>query len=398
MRTSRTTPVRVAAALAAATTLAVGGAAGAAAATSTSSVPTESSVPGVPAGSPAVGTAAGSAAVGTAAGSAAAGDVQTATLRQLADKAGIKIGAAINMDVLPTDAAYRAAAQTEFSSVTPENVMKWEVIEPRRGEFNWTQADQLVAFAKANGQVVRGHTLVWHSQLPAWVTEGNFSATELRTIMRDHIFAVLTHFKGQISQWDVVNEALNEDGTLRDSVWLRTLGPSYIADAFRFAHQADPSAKLFYNDYNVEGINAKSDAAYSMAQKLKSQGVPVQGLGMQAHFDIQYGYPDVLSNMQRFARLGAEIAVTEADVRFDLPADNIKLAAQAAAYDVLMDSCLLVSSCRSFTIWGISDRYSWIPGVFEGQGAALPWDENYNRKPAYETLRRDLAVAAGQRG
>lgn len=387
MRTSRTSSVRVVTALAAATALAVGGAGAATAATSHHS----SSVPGAP--------VARSAGVAPGVRAAAVADPSSATLRQLADKAGIKFGTAVNVDALTADPTYRAAVAAQFSSVTPENVMKWDTIEPQRGVYNWTQADQLVAFAKANKQVVRGHTLVWHSQLPAWVTATDFTSAQLSTILHDHIFSEMTHFRGKISQWDVVNEAFNDDGTMRDSIWLQKLGPGYIAQAFRWAHQADPNAKLFYNDYNIEGINAKSDAVYTMAVQLKKEGVPVQGLGIQSHFDVQYGYPtDVRANMQRFADLGAEISVTEADVRLTLPVDTIKLAAQAAGYDDLMNSCLLVTSCRSFTTWGFTDKYSWIPGVFAGEGAALPYDENYAPKPAYDTLRRDLAVAGTRRG
>jgi len=320
------------------------------------------------------------------------------TLRQLGDRAGLRIGAAINLDALADDATYRYLAATEFSSVTPENAMKWDAIEPRQGEYNYAPAEELIRFAKANRQIVRGHTLVWHSQVPTWVTEGNFTSAELREILRRHIRTEMSQFRGNITEWDVVNEAFNEDGTLRDSLWLQKLGPGYIEDAFRYAHSIDPKAKLFYNDYNIEGVNPKSNAVYNLLRRLRAEGVPVQGVGLQSHFDIQYNYPpDILANMQRFAALGVNVSVTEADVRMDLPVDPTKLQAQAGAYDALLSSCLLVKRCKNFTFWGISDQYSWIPGVFEGQGAALLWDDDYQTKPAYDSIRRLLAVAGSNR-
>jgi endo-1,4-beta-xylanase len=325
-------------------------------------------------------------------------DPSLKTLRQLGDAAHLKMGVAVGMDALHNDATYRHLAATQFSSVTPENVMKWEVIEPEQGTYDYSQADELVRFAKRNHQIVRGHTLVWHNQLPKWVQDGTFTSNQFRQIMHRHIRTEMTHFKGQINEWDVVNEAFNEDGSLRDSIWLQKLGPGYIEDAFRYAHKIDPKAKLFYNDYNIEGINAKSNAVYQMFRQMKVDGVPVQGVGLQSHFDIQYDYPpDILSNMQRFADLKMRVSVTEADVRMDLPVDPTKAQAQAGAYDALLSSCLLVTRCRNFTVWGITDKYSWIPGVFEGQGGALLWDETYKTKPAYDSIRRTLAIAKGDR-
>jgi endo-1,4-beta-xylanase len=255
-----------------------------------------------------------------------------------------------------------------------------------------------VAFARAHGQLVRGHTLVWHNQLPDWLTagvaDGTIDATELRQILRQHIFAEAGHFRGQIWQWDVVNEAFNEDGTLRDTLWLRELGPGYLADAFRWAHQADPRALLFYNDFNIEGINPKSDAVYALVRDLRRQGVPIQGVGVQGHFGVQFGFPaDVRDNLRRFEALGLFTAVTEADVRMPLPVDNIKLQAQAQGYSVLLQACLLARRCLSLTVWGFTDKYSWVPGVFAGEGAATLFTEDFAAKPAYEALRTDLAVA-----
>ncbi|MBY8876381.1 endo-1,4-beta-xylanase [Actinacidiphila acidipaludis] len=317
-----------------------------------------------------------------------------ATLRQLAQKAGIRIGTAVNSDALADEAPYTQKVATEFDSVTPENVMKWDTVEPARGTFVFTQADRLVDFAQAHGQLVRGHNLVWHSQLPSWVTDGDFSATELRDILHRHITAEVTHFKGRIWQWDVVNEAFNEDGTLRDDVWLQKLGPGYIADAFRWAHEADPKAALYINDYNIEGVNAKSTALYDLVARLRKEGVPVQGVGIQGHLDVQYPAPhDIADNMARFDKLGVQTAITEADVRITLPASATDVEAQDEAYQTLLEGCLLTRRCTDFTVWGFTDKYSWVPGVFTGEGQANIFDENYQPKSAYTALAQDLRLA-----
>jgi endo-1,4-beta-xylanase len=330
---------------------------------------------------------------GTQAASAAD---QDPSLRKLAGRADLLIGTAVNTSALADDTAYRKSTAKEFSSVTAENVMKWEAVEPERGVYDWSEADDLIRFAHDNGQAVRGHTLVWHSQLPTWLTsgvaDGSIDSDELRAILKNHITTQVKHFKGKIYQWDVVNEVFEEDGTLRNSIWLQKLGPSYIADAFRWAHEADPKAKLFVNDYNVEGINAKSTAYYELAKQLRAEGVPVQGFGIQGHLGIQYGFPgNVAANLKRFDDLGLETAFTEVDVRMILPVDDTKLARQADDYRRLLDACLATAGCKSFTVWGHTDKYSWIPDVFDGQGAANLLDENYAPKPAYSAVREELA-------
>jgi endo-1,4-beta-xylanase len=315
-------------------------------------------------------------------------------LRALADRAGLRIGTAVDMTALADDAPYRAAVAREFSTVTAENVMKWEAVEPQQGVHDWAAADRLVDFARANRQLVRGHTLVWHNQNPSWVTEDAFTPAQLRAILRQHIIDEVTHFRGRIWHWDVVNEIFNDDGTWRDTIWLRSLGPGYVADAFRWAHQADPKAKLFLNDYNNEGVNAKSDAYYALVKQLRAQGVPVQGYGIQGHLAVQYGVPgDVLTNLRRFEKLGLQTAFTEVDVRMPLPADPIKLQAQAQGFTALLQACLLADRCVSYTLWGFTDRYSWVPGVFDGEGSATPFDENLAPKPAYAALRDTLTLA-----
>src|SRR6266540_1939995 len=169
------------------------------------------------------------------------------------------------------DPQYRPIINNEFTSLTAGNGMKWDSTEPTLGQFNFSKGDEIVSIARGNGQAIRGHTLVWHQQTPTQVQ--NLDPTALRQAMNNHITTVLTHYRGQLSSWDVVNEAFNDDGTMRQSFWLQKLGSTYIADAFRAARAADPNVKLYYNDFNIEGLGAKSNAVFTMAQSLRSQGL-----------------------------------------------------------------------------------------------------------------------------
>lgn len=319
------------------------------------------------------------------------------SLRDLAAHVGLRIGTAVNADALASDPAYRAITADQFSTVTAENAMKWGPLEPTQGVYNWAPADQLVAFARQNHQLVRGHNLVWHNQLPAWFTQQAPSMTpdQLRAVLKKHITDVVSHFKGEIWQWDVVNEAFNDDGTLRNDIFLQKLGPGYIADAFRWAHEADPKAQLFYNDYNIEFTGPKSNAVYAFVKQLKAEGVPIDGVGFQTHLDTQYGLPDLQNNLQRFADLGLNVAETEVDVRTTLPVTPVEQSAQDAGYSQSLQACLAVRQCISYTVWGFGDAYSWVPNTFPGEGAADIYDENLQPKPQYFVLQRDLQLASG---
>lgn len=315
------------------------------------------------------------------------------TLDSLAERTGRYYGSAVDNPELG-DTAYADLLGTEFGTTTPGNGMKWYATEPRRGVFDFTAGDEIVAYAQAHKLKVRGHTLVWHSQLPGWLENGTWTAGELRAILKKHITTEMRHYKGKVLAWDVANEIMNEDGTYRENIFYKTLGPGYIADALRWAHAADPGVKLYLNDYNVEGVGAKSDAYYTLIKQLKADGVPIDGFGMQAHLALQYGFPsDMKGNIQRFADLGLDVAITELDIRMILPSDAAKLAQQADWYGQVTKACLAVRRCVGITLWGYSDRHSWIPSVFEGQGAALPWDENLRRKPAYDAIAKALAAA-----
>ncbi|GGV22996.1 beta-xylanase [Streptomyces filipinensis] len=312
------------------------------------------------------------------------------TLGQLAERTGRYFGAAVDNPEL-ADTPYADLLGKEFDATTPGNGMKWYATEPQRGVFDFTAGDEIVNYAKAKGLKVRGHNLLWHQQLPDWLTSGTWTKDELRSILKNHITHVVKHYKGKVFAWDVANEIMNEDGTYRENIFYRTIGPSYIADALRWAHAADPKVKLYLNDYNVEAVGPKSDAYYTLIKRLKADHVPIDGFGMQAHLALQYGFPDRMEqNIQRFAELGVDVAITELDIRMILPSDAAKLAQQADWYSKVTDACLAVKRCVGITLWGYSDRHSWIPAVFPGEGAALPWDENLAHKPAYDAIREAL--------
>ncbi|WP_329125166.1 endo-1,4-beta-xylanase [Streptomyces sp. NBC_01465] len=329
-------------------------------------------------------TAAGAAPTGTAVAAA------SPTLNELAAAKGRYFASATDNPEL-TDTSYTATLGSEFGQITPGNSMKWDTTEPQRGQFSFAKGDAVVSFAQAHGQDVRGHTLVWHSQLPGWVSA--LPASEVRAAMESHIAGEAGHYKGRIKAWDVVNEPFNDDGTYRTSPFYNAMGKDYIAYALQAAHAADPGAKLYINDYNTDGLGAKSDAMYNLVRDLKAQGVPIDGVGFQAHLAVQYGFPTQMQqNLQRFADLGVDVAVTELDVRMVLPADATKLAAQSDYYRRVTEACLGVSRCVGITIWDYTDKYSWVPGTFSGQGLACLWDANLQPKPVLDVVRTALGA------
>ena len=323
-----------------------------------------------------------------------AAQAQQATLRELADQRGVRMGTAIASHHL-NQSDYARTAAAEFNSVTHENDLKWETVQPQQGQFNWTNADRIVEFAEQNDQMIHGHTLVWHSQLPSWVADGNFTPDQLRGVMRDHINTTMGRYRGQIDTWDVVNEPIGDDARFRDSVFHRTLGVDFIAESFRMARAADPNARLFINDYNIDGINAKSNAYYDLVSDLVAQGVPIDGIGMQGHLISGQLPSDIQQNIQRFADLGLEVMITELDIRIQMPATQQKLEQQARDYEAVANACYAVSGCSGVIVWGVTDAYSWVPDHFSGEGAALPIDENYQHKPAYWALHEVLGGDGG---
>ncbi|HYD42200.1 MAG TPA: endo-1,4-beta-xylanase [Anaeromyxobacter sp.] len=312
-------------------------------------------------------------------------------LRPLADARGLLLGAA----VMPGQLEDRAFAETlvrNFSSLTPENSMKWDTIHPAPDRYSFDDADRIVAFARAHGMAVRGHTLAWHSQNPGWLQGSDALASDPAGVLRDHITTVVGHFRGQIRDWDVVNEPLDENGALRKNVWLLALGPGYIEQAFRWAHAADPQAKLFLNEYGNEALGPKSDAFHALVKDLLAKGVPLHGVGLQFHLDGKYN-PDfgaVAQNLARLRALGVEVQITELDVRLKGEPTHDALAQQAQIYAELVRAALAYRLSAVVT-WGLTDRYSWVPSFFRGHGSALLFDDDYRPKPAALAVREVLA-------
>jgi endo-1,4-beta-xylanase len=309
------------------------------------------------------------------------------TLKQLASVHNIAIGTALSKSGLRNQKLVDTLLR-EFNSLTAENEMKFYAIRKNQYVYNFGPADEIVQFALDNNMAIRGHTLVWHNAMPSWVENGKWTKDELLQMLKEYITEVVTRYKGKVSCWDVVNEVFEEDGELRNeisSVWNRICGEEYIEKAFIWAHEADPDALLFINDYNIETVNPKSNAVYNLVEKLLAQGVPVHGLGIQAHLveEVPLNYRSFYNNIKRFAELGLYIHITELDVRIKSPVTEKKLKNQAEIYAQLIKIALSFDKVNNITMWGISDAYSWVPGVFTGYGSALLFDDNFNPKPAF---------------
>ncbi|HYK31749.1 MAG TPA: endo-1,4-beta-xylanase [Streptosporangiaceae bacterium] len=334
------------------------------------------------------------------------------TLRGLAELIGLRIGTAVIPFDLNTP-AYNAILAQQFSVVTPGNAMKWGSVEPTQGVFDWSDADTLVSFAEQHGQLVRGHTLLWHNQLPGWLTtgvaNGTISSSQLMGLLEQHIFTEVGRYRGRIWQWDVANEFFtdsNPSGINPKDFWVSNLGPSIIGQAFRWAHEADPHALLFYNDYNIageDGTNAKSDAVFAWLGQMLDQGVPIDGVGNQGHLDTQFGFSGtrMTQDLQRYASLGLKVAITEADVRTfvdgpttQVPTSNLAVFAQPYEFGQMIKAALAVPECISFTVWGFGDADSWVPGFFKGEGYATIYDVNLQPKLAFSELMQELQLGA----
>jgi endo-1,4-beta-xylanase len=356
--------------------------------------------------------------------------VREQSLREAARASGLLIGTAVRPAQL-SEAAYASTLAREFNMLEPEDALKWEVVHPEPQAFDFSQADQIVDFATRNGMKVRGHTLVWHQQNPKWLTEGKYPSSELAQILEKHIKTVVGHYRSKVFAWDVVNEAFDElqPGTLRSTIWrdqpgiaiatsreprassnlarseLAALSSqpsySYIERCFRWAHEADPQALLFYNEAEAEVMNPKSDAIYAMVRDFRQRGVPIDGVGFQMHIaKLHADVASISANIHRFTALGVQVHITEMDVALPVDANGDAraedLQRQADIYRQIANACLPHPGCTAIQTWGFTDKYSWIGSHSKHtQGAALPFDRNYRAKPAYEALRN--ALEAGRR-
>ncbi|KEZ45556.1 hypothetical protein SAPIO_CDS1891 [Scedosporium apiospermum] len=285
------------------------------------------------------------------------------------------------------------------ATIVPAGSMKWDATQRKRVVFNFTAADAVVAAAEANGQMMRCHTPLWHLSTPSWVTEGGFDNETLIDIMTDHIRVVLPHYRGRCYAWDVVNEAVYNNGSWHNSVFYDTIGPAYVPIAFAAAAEADPHAKLYLNDFAIEVPGPKADATYEIAKMVRDYGVKIDGIGIQGHIDLsgmplddhyELGsrptYDDLVEVMTQYASLGIELAITELDVAVLTPvtAENATIyETQAEVYYNVTAACLTFEECVGITIWDWTDRYTWVPDVFPDMGDALVWDKDLKKKPAY---------------
>jgi len=300
------------------------------------------------------------------------------------------LGAALRLGPAQDDRAYLRAFATTFTSMTPENAMKWEIVQPKQGEFDFRPADALVGAARRTGKQVRGHTLVWDQQLPAWVADKNRKPEELAAVLRDHVKAVVGRYRGRVAEWDVVNEPFDADGSWTKSVWYRVLGERYVSIAFRAARAADPGARLFLNEVGAERPGPRARALRRLAARLRRSGVPIDGVGFQNHTVIgnNPSRAELLRTFRSYGRLGLDSAITDMDVVIPSEAPpKDALAKQARAYRDAARACLEADRCTGLTVWGVGDRYSW-------KGSALrplPFDVSGRPKPALDGLRDTLA-------
>ena len=329
------------------------------------------------------------------------------------------VGAALNQfQFTGKDTLADAIVKEQFNSISPENVLKWMSIHPQPDSYNFKEADSYVEFGEKNKMFIIGHTLVWHSQVPGWVFQDDKgNAVDRETLlnrMHDHIQTVVGRYKGKINGWDVVNEALNEDGTLRQTQWMKIIGEDYIEKAFQFAHEADPDAELYYNDYSLANAQ-KRNGAIKLIKNLQSKGIKISGVGMQGHYKMDWPTTaQVDSTIKAFAELGIKVMITELDIdvlpqatfnmgadvslsveareklnpyKDELPDSVQQLLAEryAGLFNVFNNNSAIVSRV---TFWGVTDRDSWLNNwpVRGRTSYPLLFDRNGDPKPAYDAV------------
>ncbi len=357
----------------------------------------------------------------------AATSVHAPTSLKQAFKGDFFVGAAINeAQITGHDQRGDALIESQFNTISPENVLKWERIHPQPGQYTFDLADQYVAFGQKHHMFIVGHNLVWHNQVPAWVfhdDKGNLLTRDaLLARMKEHIDTVVGRYKGKINSWDVVNEALNDDGTLRQSLWYKIIGPDFIEKAFQYAHQADPRAELVYNDYSLEN-GPKRDGAIALVKKLRSDGVYITGVGIQGHDHLDWPTAQQEDEtISAFEAAGITVSITEFDISVlpnagRQPTADVTLRIQenaalnpfvnglpdakqqelAKRYSELFGVFLKhPNEVERVTFWGVTDGDSWL-NDWPVQGRTnypLLFDRNGQPKPAYDAVLRVASDAA----
>lgn len=337
----------------------------------------------------------------------------THSLRYYAEACGKEIGVAVpawRYNMNDDNLAILQTVSNDFNMIVAENCMKFDAIQPQRGTFNFTKPDQLVAFAQRNNMEVRGHTLVWHSQIAQWVSsdgkqnDKNWTREQLLEIMETHIRTVMTRYKGKIREWDVVNECLSDNQTTinyqssaydmrTESVWQKVIGEDFVDSAFIYAHRVDPDAILYLNDYGVEFKGrSKTEALYNLAKRLKQNGIPIHGVGIQCHLDAgNIDASKIAANIKRYADIGLKCIITELDIAINGTKNSAAYQQQATDYRNICQAMLDNDNCPTMMIWGTTDDLSW-----RQPNEPLLYDENGGRKQAWYAVRAALREEASK--
>lgn len=319
------------------------------------------------------------------------------SLRSLACRRNFLIGSAVRSWRLSENPEYAETLAREFNLMTDEYMLKFTPIHPEPDVYDFEMGDLLMDFAEQNDMQIRGHTLIWHIETPDWVNDGDWTREQLIEIMREHIHTVVGRYKDHIAFWDVINEGIDDESLqLFPSKWMEVIGAEYVELAFQFAHEADPDALLFYNDYGGEGLGEKSDAIYMLLKDLRSRNVPVHGVGLQMHVTID-DYPsqsELRANIRRLAELGLIVHITEMDVAIPEPVTPENFNQQAEIYRSVLEVCLSEPACQAFVTWGYTDKYSWISETdypqFQNLAAGCLFDSLLQPKPAYYAVHQEL--------
>jgi len=327
------------------------------------------------------------------------------TIRQLAQERGRFIGTILNSEWFndAIEPEFEEIHKTQFNVVVAENEMKFDATEPAENEFSFEKGDKMVKYAQANKIRVRGHALAWHSQVAGWVSS-NYAGQKdkLLAVLKNHIEKVVGHYKGQVAEWDVVNEAVNDEYNAgwrsTNSVWYEGIGAEFLDSAFVWAHKADPDAELCYNDYSLEwGLREGSKASFVVEQvkRWKANGIPITCVGTQTHIEIAHETTpqNVRALAKALAELDVTLNITELDIGFPKGSAGQLTAAdyakQGHLYRQFMDVFLEEPNMGEFVIWGLTDAHSWLDEQ-QGKTEGLLYDKQYKPKPAYDSIMVSL--------